>query len=276
MKTLEQLQLTTSDLTAILPKIILDEVEKAARPRRVARQAFRINTDLVGSRGRSIYVPKRGALTAEQVGEGAEGTAQKLTYSAVQISPLKYKVLVKITQEALDASEFDLIKDHIEEAGEALADKEDQVLVSKLEATTNPTQAPSSPGTLAYEDLVAARAKVIAAKFQPNLLLINPDQIADLLKDNRFIDASRYGDREPILNGEIGKIAGLKVLESQNITSGKAIVIDSTRACWMAIKRNLQLKRWDNPDTDSVHLNFYIEFGAEVVNTGALCVITNC
>jgi len=277
VKSLEELELTSTDINAVAPKVIMDIVEKEARAKRVARQLFRINRDLVGAKGRSIHVPKRGALVAYSVSEGQAIPESELAYSTVEITPAKVGVRATITQEAIDGTELDVIRDSIEEAGEALANKEDTELLNKLLTFTNwenVSVAPETTGTLSYNDAVKARTKVLVAKYQPNTLVVHPDEEADLLKDAKFIDASQYGAREPILNGEIGKFAGLKVLVTQNMPAGKAIVMDTTRTAWMAIKRDLQLKRFDNAEKDRVELNFFMEFGAEVVNTGAIAIIT--
>ena len=90
-----------------------------------------------------------------------------------------------------------------------------------------------------------------------------------------FIDAAKYGANEPIVNGEIGKIAGLKVLVTTQMDNGAALVIDPNRAAWMAIRRNVDMKRWDNPATDSVELYFYVEYGVKVTDANALQLIVN-
>ena len=281
MKTLEELAtITTTDISDVLPKIIIDQVEEAARPKRVARNLVRINRDLVKTKGRSIFVPKRGTLTASDVSEGSTLTPSKPSsvYETVEIIPKKVGVGVAITQEAIDGVELDVVNDLINEAGEALAQKEDLDIRDKFLApgAAGSTITASTPGVLSYEDIIAARSAVLQNDFNPQILVIHPDQEGDLLKDDRFIDASKFGDREPILNGQIGKIAGLKVLVSTNMTSGTALVVDPDRAAWMAIKRETDLKRKEEPSTDSVELYFYREYGVEVVNPGAVAVITGC
>lgn len=53
-------------------------------------------------------------------------------------------------------------------------------------------------------------------------VLISPEFEALILGDNRFIDASRYGSSAPILNGEIGRAIGFRVLTSNNLPAGTA------------------------------------------------------
>jgi len=66
------------------------------------------------------------------------------------------------------------------------------------------------------------------------------------------------------------------VLATTNMTSGSALIVDPDRAAYTAIKRDLELKRKDEPSTDDLQLYFYQEYGAEIVEAGASALITNC
>lgn len=351
MKSLEELvNTTTAQISDLLPKIILQEVEEAARARRFGRNLVRINTDLVRTKGRSIVVGRRGVLTAAAVSEGnspsaiSEGT---LSYTSNTISPSKIGTALKITQEAIDGANLDLIRDGITEAGIALADKEDLDIVYELlgrtafAETVSGTYTPStntvtlsfsgsdpvlsitsvvctntvstgiyfdafdakllmpatsgsidpvitgfkssrtnyvdadSTGSLTYLDIVNTAGVIRANKWTPDFMLIHPNQMTDLIKDSRFVDVSKYGSREVILNGELGKISGLKILVSTHMIDGTALILASKRACWMAIKRNVDMKRWDNPSTDSVELYFYMEYGVSLTDEDAVAISVN-
>ena len=52
--------------------------------------------------------------------------------------------------------------------------------------------------------------------------VISPEFEALILGDNRFIDASRYGSNTPIMNGEIGRAIGFRILTSNNLPAGTA------------------------------------------------------
>jgi len=349
MKSLEELTITVSDISALLPKVIIKKVETEARAKRVARQLFRINRDLTKTNARSIWVAKRGTVQAQVVSEGQElSSYQEAAYSLVEIVPVKLAVPLKITWEAIHACEFDIINDHLTEAGEAIAQKEDEILwdeilgavhvsgetatvdggantitlsykpileVESVYLTSDPdttftvnsidyvdgkikvtvdasysgqtvginykytsgraTYTVQSGGVLNYVDVIHARANMKAAKYSPSILVVNPQQEGDLLTDSRFIDASQYGNREPILNGEIGKFAGLKVLVTENIPDGTAVLIDPDHAGYVAIKRELEMLKDEIPEADSIAIYLYEMLGAKIVNTSALVLIVN-
>ncbi len=329
MKSLEELaNWGTSDLPTLLTQVILDEVEEAARARRFGRNLLKINEDLVRTKGRSIIFYRRGTLTADSVAEGGTPQGATITYTPYTLTVSKYAVAAKITQEAIDGSNLDLIRDTIYEAGIALADKEDLVILTALlgktkggDTFTTGGATLSAPvlsivsvdtgakaatiawdtgvvskasggssftywysgrtnhlaaktyGTFSYYDVVAGANVIRGKKWEPDFMLIHPDQMHMLLKSTQFIDASKYGAREPLLRGEIGQISNMRVLVSTNMSSGNALIINSKRAAKLAIKRHVDLKRWDNPATDSIELYFYMEYGATVTDEDAVMVV---
>lgn len=280
VKTIEELavDISTTEISVLVPRILLREIDVAARAARRARSLVRINRDLVGAKGRSIIVPKRGQLTAVAVSEGSTFATGGVSYDGTTITPTKIGLGVRISQESMDGAEIDIINDIVKEAGEALAEKEDQDIIAVFTAANavGSTIPSTTANTLVYEDIVTARTSVISRNYKPTILFIHPDQEGDILKNDKFIDTSKYGGREPILNGEVGKISGLKTLVTQNMPTGNALIIDPTRAAWMSIKRDVQLKRKDEASTDSIELYFYQEYASSIVNTSAVAIITNC
>jgi hypothetical protein len=129
----------TSTLTDILPKIISRQIEEAARSVQVCRSLCRINRRLVGAPGRSVILPTRGTVTAADATEGQNmgSTFEGVTWSTATITPTKFYVPLRITQEALEADERDTIRDNISEAGYAMAEWEDSRIMNVLLGRTN-------------------------------------------------------------------------------------------------------------------------------------------
>lgn len=338
MKSLEELAtLTTTNIADLVPKVILDEVEEAARARRFGRNLIRINDDLTRTKGRSIVVGRRGTVTAQDVNEGENlsgAAAQGITYTAHTITPTKKGVAVHITEEAIEGAELNLIKDSVTEAGIALADKEDLDIMKALldvtvdkatfsgaetvsvaggklvyvdEDATNFDSADYFDGKIvssgaatitywqsglgdvfvdslgdgntwdvdAYKSIASGVIKVKGRKWSPKFLIMHPDALGGVLRSTMFMDAAKYGSNEPIITGEIGKISGQKILVTTQMPAGAALVIDPNRAAWMAVRRNLDMKRWDNPQSDSIELYFFVEYGVQVTDEEALEVIVN-
>jgi len=101
--------------------------------------------------------------------------------------------------------------------GEAIVASYDYSTRNKIEVAT--------VNQLAYEDVIDARRVVVSNYETPDTLVVHENEAADLLKEDDFIDASKYGSREVILNGELGKFGGLKVLVSQKMYEGIAVIL---------------------------------------------------
>jgi N4-gp56 family major capsid protein len=56
----------------------------------------------------------------------------------------------------------------------------------------------------------------------PHVLFIGPAQEMALRKDSQFVNASEYGSDEVVLNGEIGKYLGIKIVVTNNIETTAA------------------------------------------------------
>jgi hypothetical protein len=142
MRRIEELAaLQPADVFAVLPRVITDQVEFIARSRRVARALVKENRDLVGAKGRFLYVPSR---TQVSIGTGvapgtdisgstfilSSGSNFLNAFAAIGV----YKVVagIQLSQEALDGAFIDVIDSGIEEAGLALADQEDKDIITEM------------------------------------------------------------------------------------------------------------------------------------------------
>jgi N4-gp56 family major capsid protein len=126
----------------------------------------------------------------------------------------------------------------------------------------------SSAGSLTVKDIQRAKAKMVTNHIHPDVLLFNEADYASLLFDTnaKFIDYTQYGGKEPVLNGELGKLIGLKVISSTRIPQGNAILVDTKRLGYDVHKRELNGVREDKPEFDSV---WY------VADTLAVAVVVN-
>lgn len=277
MKTLAQL--AESDFSGIAPKVIGKQVEEIKEKTLRARNLVRLNTDLKGTAGRSIYIPKEtGTLTAVEVAEGEKPSASTVGVGSTLITMGKYGALVNITQEEIEAVQLDILNYKIDRLGRALALKEDDVVLGIFTASgaVTTTQAAAANGSLGYNDVMSCVATIRGLNYDAKVLLIHPDQEGDLMKLSQFIDASKYGAREALLNGEIGKFAGVKVLVSQNMSTGSALVVDPDEAAWLVMKREVNVKRDSFPTAEKEEIAVYTEFGVKLTQPKAAAIITGC
>jgi len=124
-----------------------------------------------------------------------------------------------------------------------------------------------------YIDLVKGRTEMKKLHYKPNVAILGPDHEAKLLEDSRFIDTSQYGDRAPILKGEIGKAAGLKLLTCIHSYPHCVMFLDTSRAGWLLLKRDLDMKLKELPEVDSYAYYFYMELLPKVIHEDAIVCV---
>jgi len=135
----------------------------------------------------------------------------------------------------------------------------------------------SSAGSLSAKDILRVRSKLVAKHRKPDVLIINDADLASLLFDPnvKFVDVSAYGSNEALMNAEIGKIFGMKVVTSSRAPQGNAFVVDSKRLGYDVRKRDLSGVREDKPDYDSVWYHFWAERNFGVADSLAVGAVVN-
>lgn len=127
----------------------------------------------------------------------------------------------------------------------------------------------------------------------PYVLFVGPAQAEVLETDSQFVNASEYGSREVILNGEAGKLKylGIKVIVTDNVErvssgssgpdgSGNAgadmtrcILMKAKKACSLVWGKKPEVRTWENNDQDSIRLGIFAYFDSVVVQDDAIVLI---
>lgn len=132
---------------------------------------------------------------------------------------------------------------------------------------------------------------------EPFILFISPDQEETLVKSSQFVNASEYGGREVILNGEIGQLSylGIRVVVTNNvekIASGNTgpdaesanTSVDMTRCLlvkanrcgalvWGSMGSEPVMKVWDNAPEVSQEVILEHDYDTGVVQPDAIVAI---
>lgn len=164
MKEIHELALGTADVAAITPKIIATAIMEVARGETVFAQFFRPNRDLVGQgTPHEMSFPKKGTgiTTSWGVSPGGTVTASSMTYDATTIRVAKGGIRLEFTNESLESSMRDVIKDHIYDAGLEWAEQIDDVaktiMLSLVETTGTFTAAEGTSSV----SVLAAKAPIL-------------------------------------------------------------------------------------------------------------------
>lgn len=175
----------------------------------------KLDTTLQGVPGDTKTVPSWKYIgDAEDVAEGAEVDLTAMSAETTTFTIKKAMKAVGITQEAINSGYGDPLGQAETQLAKSIAGKVDNdVLEALLTATLT-----SGDGSvkIGYEGIVDAVGVFDEEDITDKVMFIAPEQVTTLRKDANFISADKY-DNNVIMNGEIGKVAGVRLVPSTKI-----------------------------------------------------------
>lgn len=204
------------------PEVMADMIS-AKLPKKIKFSPIaKIDTTLVGRAGDTVTVPKYAYIgDAEDVAEGVAMGTTVLTASTTQVKVKKAGKAVELTDEAVLSGYGDPKGEATSQLTLAIAAKVDNDCLEAL--YTAPLKYGDGSETIGYEGLVKADAVFESESDEVlnKVLYIHPLQEQTIRLDPNFMDKNKYG-LELVMNGAIGKIAGMEVKKSKKVEKNEA------------------------------------------------------
>jgi len=240
---------------ALMPKVVTSIVREAQEPLLVATSLLqRINYSYGGQ---VVTFPAVGALVAAEIPENGEYPERSLNLGGATVTASigKHGVAVRITEEMIRYSQFDVIGMHLRAAGRALARHKEQLCFNYIRSmgttvfdnltpgnailgvTTGRDLLGAPNGSVTMDDVFDAYAQVMTAGFTPNTLLMHPLTWGMFIKDatlRSFVQANGGGAMFGGWTGQaavqnfagqgtnMGLAPGQKILPAQTATGAAA------------------------------------------------------
>lgn len=178
--------LSTPDASILIGKVVSNIVKEAIEPLLVGTSLLHT---IRFSAGQQITFPAAGAFTAEDIPEGGEYPERKLEVAGTVTAFIgKSGVKVRITDEMLRYSQYDVMSMHIRAAGRALARHKETKIFNMLRnegdvifdnnignrKTSGRDSGGVGNGTITLDDLLVMYSKIVTRGFVPNALLMSP------------------------------------------------------------------------------------------------------
>ena len=174
-----------------LPKVVSNIVKEAAEPLLVGTSLLQ---RIEYHAGQTITFPAVGALVAADIAEGQEYPERQLQMGGATVTATigKSGVAVKVTDEMIKYSQYDVIGMHLRAAGRALARHKEQKIFNYINSMgvvcfDNVTPANSlfgvthgrgldgsANGSVVMDDIFDAFGQIIAQGWMPDTLLMHP------------------------------------------------------------------------------------------------------
>lgn len=169
----------------------------------------------------SIKVPRSAGFTVGDKSENVSVDAQAVTYASDTISLDQHRTVQFLVEKIADKQAVPaIVEDMIMKAMKAMALDADEKIIAELRLASS--AAPDHEivfndtvnNDLELVDILEARRLLQVQNINPQecYMAIGPDKEKDMLAISDFVHAEKYGSAEGLVNGEIGKLFGLKVI----------------------------------------------------------------
>lgn len=207
-------------LANIINPQVMQDMVSAGLPKALKFTQFAaVNEELKGVPGDTVTIPAWAYIgAAEDVAEGAEVTTAAMSASTKTVQIKTAGKAITLTDKAVNSGLGDPVGQATYQLSLSMADKIDNdVLVALGTTTLTATDAKQ----ISYKGIVAAIDKLNEETATEKVLFVAPSQVTVLRQDDSFIAKDKYGN-DVMMNGEIGMIAGCRVVPSRRIDDSKA------------------------------------------------------
>jgi N4-gp56 family major capsid protein len=282
-------------LESFIPEIWAPECLRQLEKFLVYAQTGIVNRDYEGTisgMGDTVRIPGIGAVTVKSYSKNTD------IDSPETLSDAETKLLIdqgdyfNIFIDSIDKAQQNpkVMASAMQEAGYALRDALDQFVAglytdasaSNLIGTDASPKTPNNTSGSTencYNLLVDCSTKLTKSKVptEGRWIIVPPEYYALLLKDDRFVDASKSGSTDALRNGMVGRAAGFNVLQSHNVPNTTGTKYKLMFGTSMAISLAVQLtdlKPYQPEKRFGDAVKGLQVYGGKVVRPDALGVMT--
>lgn len=268
--------LTRSAEDETIESEIYDVLIQSVKANLVATNLLAIRIGREGIPGDSVTIDltDKNVQLVHEIGEAAEVPLEIGTISSFTLKPKKYGLRPLITKEMMEDGKFDLMQYNLQEAGYQMARRLDGLLLAQIEAGDSAASNTVSGGTaITVANMNTAIYNLENADYNATDLVISPAVAMDIRNIDTFVEADKAGVTNPS-KGLLGKIFGMTVWQSTQVTANYAYVIDRQHALALAEKRPITIERYDDVTRDLSGVVITARWDMRYLRDGACAVIT--
>jgi N4-gp56 family major capsid protein len=213
-------EIGATEVSAVQQTVVANIVQQVLKQKSILMPTISDYSSWAGPGAVAVKVPRRSQFAAANKTENTALTAQELTFSADTISLDKHKAVhASIERYAAATANVDIKGQVLIEMAEELSLQIDKDIIVELKLASS--SAPdhildyaATGGPIAQADILEARRllNVQNVPMEDRYLLVGPDQEKAMLGVADFVRADAYGNAGGLINGELGRIYGFKVL----------------------------------------------------------------
>lgn len=231
----------------------------------------------------SVKFPRTGNLDPVAKAENTASESIALTYAGDTLNLNQHvQTFVRLEDIAEIQSVVDVEADIIERAGSGMAKKMDSYIYTVLKAGASASTPDhiidhySTSGAITRTKILEAR-KLLDTQDVPaedRFMVVSPEQEAELLDIAGFVEADKYGARDALLNGEIGRLFGFTVIKT-TICESDVTLYYHRSACAFARQLEPKWEKMRNLAKLATEYSLSALYGAKVLDSGKRLVVAN-
>jgi len=227
---------STTGINTVQGKEWLDSVLRTAQQKMYFHQFAKVVNTGKGNKEIAVPIATTNKVFTSVSTQAALRTMTEIdNLNAVVFTPVTAKLGAIISKDAIDTSRVDLISFAREQIAYDAALMIDQSFATAIEAASSPAAtlyggAATSTATLADGDVITTALLAKCQRYlKANGWMPEPDKpfvcfipaVAEetFLGDTQFTNAEKYGSNEVVMNGEIGKYLGIKIIVTEQCPS---------------------------------------------------------
>lgn len=273
----------TTEVSATSKAIIDSLAQKYLVQEAKLMPLFSNYSNLVVKGASSIKLPKSGGFSVSSKSENTSADASIITYAADTISLNRHRYVQFLLEDfANGQASVDVVSDALMKASKDLALDFDTYLISTLIAGAS-ASAPdhiiqytdATNEDIELADVLNARKLLVDQNIDPRecFMVIGSGQERNMLKIADFIDASKYGSNQPIMNGEIGMVYGVKVILHTGMTSSNKTIVAHGSALGYAFSQAARVQNFYDLKELGQRWSLDTIYGASVLDAGKRLVV---
>ena len=211
----------TNMANMINPEVMGDMIDAKIEAMLKLTPYAKLDTSLQGVAGDTKTVPSWNYIgDAADVAEGAEVDLTAMTAATKTFTIKKAMKAVGITQEAVNSGLGNPIGQAEHQLAKSIAGKVDNDVLDAV--LTSSLVSGDGAAQIKYAGIVDAVGMFDEEEMTEKVMFIAPEQVTTLRKDSDFISADKYNN-EVVKTGEIGMIAGVRIVPSKKIKAVEGI-----------------------------------------------------
>lgn len=268
---LKESKLDYSDVSAV--EKIYEQILISCEPALTDELAFIIDTD------KEVEIFEI-SLAADATALGSGGAGKYTNAGATNIEvPITcsrdYGLNPTWTRQFLERVSWAVMEWAVQEAGKAIIKERMDFMISTY-LTDFGQKVDGEHDHLDYDDFIAAISAAEGADGHPDVLLCNPIDYWNLMKDEEMTSSLYAGSDEVMRSGVAKTTFGITIIRSTRCPEYMALLLEKKKAGALAKRRDVTVEPYERPEDDEYGFVEHNRYGFDSLMECAITLISDC